>query len=114
MVNSIKVGTDKTAYQTDVGVNAHLDVFPVKFNASGSHPEGNAAEEGKGRDSLVPRPPRTPRLWSPPSSTPVRPRSLGSRLLHTPGHNELSSGPAQGSNHDLVFPLACIPRHDKV
>lgn len=54
MVNSIKVGTDKTAYQTDVGVNAHLDVFPVKFNASGSHPEGNAAEEGKGRDSLVP------------------------------------------------------------
>lgn len=51
MVNSIK---DKTAYQTDVGVNAHLDVFPVKFNASGSHPERNAAEEGKGRDSLVP------------------------------------------------------------
>lgn len=60
MVNSIKVGTDKTAYQTDVGVNAHLDVFPVKFNASGSHPEGNAAEEGKGRDSLVPRPPEHP------------------------------------------------------
>ena len=41
-------------------------------------------------------------------------RSLGSRLLHTPGHNELGGGPAQGSNHDLVFPLACIPGHDKV
>ena len=29
------------------------------------------------------------------------------------GHNELSSGPAQG-NHDLVFPLASIPGYDKV
>lgn len=29
--------------QTDVGVNAHLDVFPVKLNAPGSNPEGDAA-----------------------------------------------------------------------
>lgn len=42
-------GRARLAYQTDVGVNAHLDVFPVKFNASGSNPEGDATEQGKGR-----------------------------------------------------------------
>lgn len=64
---------DDVMDQTDVGVNAHLDVFPVKLNAPSSNPEGDAA-----------------------------------------GHNELGGGPAQGSNHDLVFPLAGIPGHDKV
>lgn len=47
----------RTAYQTDVGVNAHLDVFPVKLNAPSSNPEGDAAEESKGRGFLVPRHP---------------------------------------------------------
>lgn len=45
------VWESETSYQTDVGVNAHLDVLPIKLNAPGSNPEGDAAEEGKGRDS---------------------------------------------------------------
>ena len=53
-------GVSGTAYQADVGVDAHLDVFPVKLNAPSSNPEGDAAEEGKGRDSPVPRHPQHP------------------------------------------------------
>lgn len=52
------VWESRTAYQTDVGVNAHLDVLPVKLNAPGSNPEGDAAEEGKGRDSPAPKHPQ--------------------------------------------------------
>ena len=32
-------------YQTDVRVKAHLDVFPVKLNPSGSHPQRKTPEE---------------------------------------------------------------------
>ena len=53
-------GVSGTAYQADVGVDAHLDVFPVKLNAPSSNPEVDAAEEGKGRDSPVPRHPQHP------------------------------------------------------
>ena len=64
---------DDVMDQADVGVNAHLDVFPAKSMPPSSNPEGYAT-----------------------------------------GHNEFGGGPAQGSNHYLVFPLASIPGHDKV
>lgn len=31
--------------QTNVGVKAHLDVFPIKLDSSGSHPQGQTPEE---------------------------------------------------------------------
>lgn len=54
-------GETWAAYQTDVGVDTHLDVLPVKLDASGSDPEGDAAKvEGRG-NSLAPRHPLAPR-----------------------------------------------------
>lgn len=43
--NTIIIKKQKATHQTDVGVKAHLDVFPVKLNSSGPYPQRKTPRE---------------------------------------------------------------------
>ncbi|ETE66746.1 Filaggrin, partial [Ophiophagus hannah] len=45
-----------------------------------------------------------------------RPRKAERRSdkSNSPRHNELRRGPAQRSDHDLIFPFSCVPGHHQV
>lgn len=44
---------NEATHQTNVGVKAHLNVFPVKLNPSGSHPQRKTPVENHGRTQTV-------------------------------------------------------------
>lgn len=117
-------------YQADVGINTHLNVFPIELNATSSHPQWDASVGSmkasrmrhtikRGTQNFAQQPCRL-HCWasnqkcgssfSHPSSEQWTPL----RKPNSPRHDEFCRGPAQCSYHNLIFPFSCVPGHHQV